>query len=67
VVAHDDDDDDVVQAPECGDVLAYLRNPARNKLSGMLTNGAVDCLADARWLIARGLLVRRLIADRGKA
>jgi hypothetical protein len=63
VVTHDDDDDDMRapgcgdrQAPGCGDMLAYLRNPTRNKLqmSGIPTNGAVDCPADARRLIDCG-------------
>jgi hypothetical protein len=65
VVAHDDDDD--VPVSGCGDVCVYLRNPTWNKLSGIPTNDAVDCPADVRWLIVRGLLVRRLIADCGKA
>jgi hypothetical protein len=64
VAAHDDDDDDV-RVPGCGDVRVYLRNPTRNKLSGIPTNRAVDCPADAWWLIvriARVLIARRLIA-----
>jgi hypothetical protein len=59
VVAHNDEN---VRAPGCGDVRVYLRNPMWDKLSGILTNNAVDCPADARWLI-----VRMLIADCGKA